>query len=53
MLNKFKELNLKNLLTKDALVLFVVLVFVSVSIYNDGLVKHITKSNIELKKVGK
>ena len=50
MLNKFKELNLKNLLTKDALVLFVVLVFVSVSIYNDGLVKHITKSNIELKK---
>ena len=50
MLNKFKELNLKNILTKDALVLFVVLVFVSVSIYNDGLVKHITKSNIELKK---
>ena len=50
MIKKFKELNLKNLLTKDALVLFVVLVFVSVSIYNDGLIKHIIKSNIELEK---
>jgi len=49
-INKFKALNVKNVLTKDALVLFVVLVFVAVSIYNDGLVKHITKSNIELKK---
>ena len=41
---------LKSLLKKDSLVLFVVLVFLSVSIYNDALVKSITERNIELKK---
>ena len=50
MLKKFKALNIKNILIKDALVLFVVLVFISVSIYSDGLVKHITEHNLELKK---
>ena len=50
MIKKFNSLNLKTLLTKDVLVLFVVLVFTLVSIYNDALVKQITERNLELKK---
>jgi len=49
-IKKFNSLNLKTLLTKDVLVLFVVLVFTLVSIYNDALVKQITERNLELKK---